>query len=142
MIDDVHYASSASGLTLKGYNVYRDGTRLNSEMLTTPSYTDTQVEPDTHCYHISAVYAEGESRTARIEASWSGISTTEATAASISTTKGSIIIRNAGNKRVCITTTDGKTVFRGTVKDEITVSADKGIYIINIGNIIGKVLVK
>ncbi len=142
MIDDVRYASSASGLTLKGYNVYRDGTRLNSEMLTTPSYTDTQVEPDTHCYHISAVYAEGESRTARIEASWSGISTTEATAASISTTKGSIIIHNAGNKRVCITTTDGKTVLRGTVKDEITVSADKGIYIVNIGNINGKVLVK
>ncbi len=46
---------------LLGFNVYRNGTRLNAELLTTVSYTDQDVEPGTYTYGVTAVYDLGES---------------------------------------------------------------------------------
>lgn len=54
--------------TPAGYNVYRDGTKVNSNLLTS---TDTVLndEPDgTHRYAIGAVYAQSELKSAEVEA--------------------------------------------------------------------------
>lgn len=47
--------------TLQGYNVYRDGVKLNSEMLTSTTYYDKNLQQGSYQYTVSAVYAEGES---------------------------------------------------------------------------------
>lgn len=64
-IDDVTYNAyngQTAGLTLLGYNVYRDGEKLNASPLTTPQYKDANVtENSEHTYTVTAVYAEGES---------------------------------------------------------------------------------
>lgn len=39
-----------------GYYVYRDGVRLNSEAVTTVSYTDHNLLPGTYTYQVSALY--------------------------------------------------------------------------------------
>lgn len=54
-IDDIAYSMKAR--EIKGYNVYRDGVKVNSELLATPSYT--LGEPGK--YAVTVVYAEGES---------------------------------------------------------------------------------
>lgn len=42
-----------------GYNVYRDGEKVNSDLVTETSYTDAVSEAGTHDYTITSVYSDG-----------------------------------------------------------------------------------
>ncbi len=44
-----------------GYNIYRDGNALNTEIFTENSFTDTLADAGTYSYTVTAVYDEGES---------------------------------------------------------------------------------
>jgi subtilisin family serine protease len=59
---------------LLGYNIFRDGTKLNSSTWTSTSYADQAVAPGTYDYSVSAVYDEGESAQAGpVEVTVSGV---------------------------------------------------------------------
>jgi len=64
-IDDFTYRAyngSTDGYTLVGYNVYRNGEKVNDEPIPTNAYTDTNLEfVDGLVYTVTAVYVEGES---------------------------------------------------------------------------------
>ncbi len=63
-IDDFKYESTATPLEVKfiGYNVYRDGSKLNTEPLTSASYLDTTAgDGESHTYTVRVVYDRGES---------------------------------------------------------------------------------
>lgn len=63
-IDDFKYESAATPLKVSfvGYNVYRDGVRINNEVLTTPSFRDTPgVDKKNATYTVRVVYNRGES---------------------------------------------------------------------------------
>ncbi len=63
-VDDVtynRYDGATDGASLLGYNVYRDGEKLNAEPVTANSYTDAVSDSKTHKYKVTAVYDEGES---------------------------------------------------------------------------------
>jgi len=47
--------------TLKGYNIYRDGTQINTAVITAMEYHDEDLENGTYIYKVSAVYEECES---------------------------------------------------------------------------------
>ena len=55
------YDGATDGASLLGYNVYRDGEKLNAEPVTANSYTDAVSDSKTHKYKVTAVYDEGES---------------------------------------------------------------------------------
>ncbi|MEE4256512.1 MAG: S8 family serine peptidase [Bacteroidales bacterium] len=46
---------------LLGYNIYRDGSKINSSVWTNTTYTDQSVPNGTYNYSVTAVYEEGES---------------------------------------------------------------------------------
>lgn len=48
-------------LNLQGYNVYRNGAKINSNVITATNYLDPDVAPGLHDYCATAVYDEGES---------------------------------------------------------------------------------
>lgn len=53
-----------------GYNVYRDGTKVNSEVLEdVTDYTLTGETDGTHTYKVGALYADGEKMSAEVQAS-------------------------------------------------------------------------
>jgi len=52
---------SATELELLGYNVYRDGSKINSEVVEVEEYTDTEVPIGSVEYYVTAVYTGGES---------------------------------------------------------------------------------
>ena len=86
LIDDVTFlpdSSAAQQLTLVGYNIYRDGVKVNSTPVQGNQFTDT-VGGGQYTYTVTAVYDKGESRfsnAAKAEVA-SGIETAEtATAA-------------------------------------------------------------
>ncbi|MBP3252788.1 MAG: choice-of-anchor J domain-containing protein, partial [Prevotella sp.] len=63
-LDDITFApdtlAAQNGLMLFGYNIYKNGERLNTALVPTPSFTDALARPgDT--YKVTAVYNEGES---------------------------------------------------------------------------------
>ena len=56
------YNGAKEQLDLIGYNVYRDGVRLNDTPLTSAGYTDDGVaDGSNHTYAVTAVYKQGES---------------------------------------------------------------------------------
>lgn len=64
-IDDFGYDSydgATPGYTLRGYNVYRDGVKVNEMLVSENRFVDrTGNEGGAHRYKVTAVYAEGES---------------------------------------------------------------------------------
>lgn len=46
---------------IKGYNIFRDGNKLNNELITETTFADANVAIGAHNYTVSAVYDEGES---------------------------------------------------------------------------------
>ncbi len=47
--------------TLLGYNIYRDGVKINSTTITNLVYSDNDLDPNTYSYVVKATYSEGES---------------------------------------------------------------------------------
>lgn len=63
-VDDIKYRKAGTGLKLLGYNVYRDGLRLNASPITATKYTDNRSVDTDVAYSVKAVYNTGESRAA------------------------------------------------------------------------------
>lgn len=68
MIDDVTFEKIdvPADLALVGYNVYRDGEKLNAEPVAEPGYVDTNVAEGSHTYVVTVVYDKGESKASNI----------------------------------------------------------------------------
>lgn len=64
MVDDVTFtpADNAANLTLTGYNVYRNGVKLNDAPVTSTSYADREATDKNAVYNVTAIYTgRGES---------------------------------------------------------------------------------
>lgn len=62
MIDNVRYTPARTEpLTFLGYNVYRDGEKINDQPVTEPSFTQKGQPLGQHDYAVTALYNEGES---------------------------------------------------------------------------------
>ncbi len=65
MVDDITYSpynGEEPSQTLIGYNIYRNGEKLNADPVTEVTYTDSDVEKEQNVtYNVTAVYEEGES---------------------------------------------------------------------------------
>ena len=64
MVDDVNFtpAGNAASLELAGYNIYRDGVKLNETPVTTTAYTDNAATDKGAVYNVTAIYSgRGES---------------------------------------------------------------------------------
>ncbi len=53
--------ATSRSIEILGYNIYRDGEQLNTELVNSATYLDTGLEAGTYMYGVTAVYAEGES---------------------------------------------------------------------------------
>ena len=63
LIDDINYlpaSSAALQLSLVGYNIYRDGIKVNATPVPTTQFTDEV--GGAHTYNVTAVYDKGEAR--------------------------------------------------------------------------------
>lgn len=101
LIDDITFlpdSSAAQQLTLVGYNIYRDGVKVNSTPVQGNQFTDT-VGGGQYTYTVTAVYDKGESRfsnAAKAEVA-SGIETAEtATAADVNAPRYDLSGRRVG----------------------------------------------
>ncbi len=59
LLDDISIETQT--FTLLGYNVYRNGEKINAQLVTEPAYTDIEPGYNTYTYNVTAVYEGGES---------------------------------------------------------------------------------
>lgn len=67
MLDNITYTAKGTPMAydLKGYNVYRNGVKVNDTLVTEPSFTSTR-ELEGDDYFVTAVYDRGESTASNI----------------------------------------------------------------------------
>lgn len=145
-IDDVEYIPAEDvELTLEGYNVYRNGTRINDKLLTAKEYNDNLVcNVDTR-YAVSAVYKDaGESRAS--EAILLNVGTEsiiETRDVDIRSGRQFISICGGAGLRGKIADTAGRILYDLTLTGNDTVNVAEGIYIVKVEGKPGmKVIVK
>jgi len=140
MVDDVTYttAGSTADLSLLGYNVYRDGVKLNTAAVEDVTYLDLEGQAQ-QTYQVTAIYdVNGESAGSNV-AGLSGI-TDITDGLDITTEKGLILVNGADEKLVTVTALDGKLLY--SAKGNAKVSVAPGVYVVKADKTVAKVLVK
>lgn len=145
-IDDVSFIPQGeSSLVLEGYNVYRDGQRVNSTLVTQPTFTEDVMLMGSVSYAVTAVYAgeAGESRlTPPLVLSPAGID--QIVAASqmvVGVRPGAAVVVNATGLRVIVSDIAGHVVAACTADAVTEIPLASGFYVLNIGETAFKVFV-
>lgn len=150
LIDDIKFVEADSKpeeLQLNGYNVYRDGKKVNKSLISGESFTDKSLrESAKYGYVVTAVYDKGESlasNLAEVEVTV-GINDIDATDVNVNVNVEyrSIVITGAAGKTIDVYTTDGALVAQRTATDTERISLSRGMYIVKVAGVTYKVLVK
>lgn len=143
LVDDITYtAYTAEDLVVSGYNIYRNGERLNSTPIAATSYTDSNVPADAE-YQVSVVYTIGESALSNIVCLQvpDGIAAVDALQNDILTGHGAIVLKNATGEPVIICNIAGAVVYKGC-DNNVNLHVPAGIYLIKCAGNTVKVTVK
>lgn len=143
MLDDITYNAGGGDIKLLGYNVYRDGKKINDALVAEPTYVDKTAEKGTHKYYVTSVYDLGESDLSNM-ASVDASSVDElAYGLDIRTSNLAIIINGADGNNVAVTTVDGKVIENTIANGTLTVGVPTvGVYVVIVDNKPYKVIVK
>ncbi len=150
MVDDVTYTPAAAftgEISLKGYDVYRDGVKLNDAPVEKTDYADANVvEGTTYDYVVVALFEEGAGRvsntaTIKFEKEQSGLDELGA-AKAIATAKNTIIVRGFAGEKVVVSSADGKVIANGEASEISSISVPAGVYVVTAGDKSVKVVVK
>lgn len=143
-VDDVTYAPAGAepiDLTLVGYNIYKNGVKLNEAPVTETSYVDAEGSAD-DLYQISVVYEQGETAaTAAVKAETALIGKVEAGKANVKVEARSIIV-TAAEGNVNVYTADGKMVYNAAGEGRNVINVAPGVYVVKTGKLVEKVIVK
>jgi cleaved adhesin domain protein len=147
VIDDVTFSTrydDPARLTLSGFNVFRNGEKINNELVEDFEYLDSDPMPAIGArYVITAVYEEGESRGSNaVEIDFTAVDEIEGNTVTINAVLGNIIIKGADGAHVTVVSYDGKVIFSGIGDAETNVSVTSGIYIVRAGSKTAKLIVR
>ncbi len=137
LVDDVTYipGTSATGAQFLGYDLYRNGSKVNAQPMNTTDFTDTElVDGNSYEYVVVAVYDKGisaPSNVASLVYSYSSVGSLHGGTA-VTVRDGDIIVSGAEGLRVLVAAADGKIVFNGTGSDNTVIPAASGIYVVNV----------
>ncbi len=135
-IDDITYDWGGGPLTLKGYNVYREGVRQNAEPLQSPVFAVNDDE-ETHAWHVTALYDRGESvpsNTVYLKLS----EVDDMSASDINVYADGRVIVIEGAKGEVIRVADASGISMRTIDDRSGRTsvrvASSGVYMVTVGN--------
>ena len=145
MVDDVTYipAGSKVELTLVGYDIYRDGVKLNTEVVAETTYTDANAEAGVaYTYNVVVIYTTGASApsegltltTSALDSLFAGINITAG--------NGEVVITGAEGLAMQVVAVDGKVIFSGVAEEKTSVAATTGVYVVKAGDKVAKVAVR
>ena len=146
MVDDVNFtpASTGADLEVSGYNVYRDGVRINTETVTGTKFADTLTGTGTPEYTVTTLYAN------RGESSFSNVATPElmgiddAALASVRifAAPGCINVTGAYDTDIAVYSIDGRLISLTAATGHDCIAATTGTYIVKVGQKVAKISVR
>lgn len=144
MLDDFNFAdkNAERGVPVSGYNVYRDGAKLNREPVRTTAYTDA--DRNSGVYVVTALYDRlGESRGSnKAEVNVTGLTDVSSTVL-VRAAAGLIEISGAEGMPVAVYSLDGMTLFATDAAPvRLTLSVAEGVYLVKAGDCVAKVAVR
>ena len=149
MVDDVTFipAGKPAEFTINGYNIYRDGIKLNEIPLEENEFIDEDHGTGTHTYNVTTLYAAGESLFSNdcipVQTGIGTIGIDNTNAVSVTASQGTINVTAPAGTPIEVYTVPG--VLTTAVKSTggtIAISSFPGIYIVNAGATVSKVTVK
>lgn len=145
-VDDITYAPYREAVVkVDGYNIYRDGVRINDLAVELTSYIDSPADaPRRFCYAVSALYDQTESRASvpvEIDVE-SGLGTIATEGAIITSGEGYISISGIKNKYIEIVDLSGRCMHRARVDDITRIEIAPGVYLVRVNQQVIKVLVR
>lgn len=143
-LDDVSYevASLTSNLSLVGYDVYRDGVKVNTEAVGETEYLDATATDGAHVYNVVVNYNKGISPVSNsCEVQVNGLNEVAA-GVSVKAVDGAIVITGAEGEEVAVSAVNGMAVYAGVAEATTTVAVSNGVYLVKVGTVVVKVIVK
>lgn len=123
-----------------GFNIYRDGIKINDTPVTGTTFTDTSTVSGSHTYCVTAVYANDESEASNLVAITLGAGMVLSDI-HIHTEPGNIVITGAEDKYVSVTEINGRVLYTGKPGNILKVPASTGVHIVRVATNSYKVMV-
>lgn len=142
-IDDFTYNAhdgSADPATFLGYNIYRDGKKLNEELVAENRFTDSNAADDNHVYKVTAVYEEGESDYSNEAVVKQGnVGSALADVVCITAKAKMLTVRCGTPEHVAVYTIDGRGIYSGVATEVSIELPASGVYLVKVRDIVRKV---
>ena len=137
------YDGSSDGLVFKGYNIYRDGEKINADLLTSNSYIDPSISAGSqHTYRVTAVYAEGESDYSnKADILVTGINTVKNGGAKITVSHNHLSVNVAYPSDITVYDLGGSLIYQAAATTSAEVALKSGTYIVKVGHKNHKILI-
>ncbi|MGN0232104.1 MAG: DUF6383 domain-containing protein [Muribaculaceae bacterium] len=149
MVDDIAFEAAGAmpaDAAIVGYNVFRNGVKVNQQPVAQTAYADAVPQTGTYNYCVSTVYSCGESKAcAPIEIVVDDISAADAVAAgriTIVAGKGTIEVRGAQGRQLTVANAAGALCHSAIAADHSRISLPAGIYLVEVGGKVAKVIVR
>lgn len=134
MVDDISYVPVAASLKVLGYNVFRNGEKINDALVEDTEFTDSTMPEGESAYRVAVVYDKGTSNASRgLKLEKTGIGQTVNDGCTIEARDGVVSIDAAQPTAVSIYGIDGKTVVNTTVNGHVSFNLPGGFYLIRAG---------
>ncbi len=148
LVDDISYTSGLYALKVSGYNIFRNGLKLNSDLLTETTYIDHDLPDGKYGYQVSVLYNRGESKASfpiYVGHHTGGLEDLKADSDSgvkfiVDGNKLTISTLNPGE--VVIYSIDGKTIHSGILQDTHTYYLPAGVYMVTINGMNKKIIIQ
>lgn len=142
MVDDITYTPSDGSLPeVVGYNIYRNGEKINETPVTTPSYSE-KLPSGTTNYAVSVVYKHGESGISNIVELVSGIDGINAYGSNVYAGPRCIVVDTDSKSNVKVFAFDGKILWDGYIDGKDFIDVDSGIYLVVVDGLSYKIVVE
>ena len=144
MVDDVTYipVGSPAAFSINGYNVYRDGIKINDMPVEENEFKDTDCGDGNHSYNVTVLYSAGESMFSNdFNPTESSIDTPAETSFTVSTRPGALVISNA-LAPVSIYTPSGHLEKLQRITGSTRIDLQAGVYFVRIDGKTYKVVIR
>lgn len=143
-IDDISYLSSTEVISLKGYNVYRNGDKLNEELITDRTWSEAHIAPASYTYHVEAIYDKGVAPLSEpYEVTvLDGIQSVDASAVAVKAGQGVIFISGAAGLDITVSNAQGLALHQAQGTGDDAVSVRPGVYVVKVADKAFKVAVR
>lgn len=143
LIDDITYTPAPTEVgKVLGYDVYRDGEKLNETPVAATSYDDANASDGNHEYEVFAVMPRGVSEGAKVSVATSSLSATLSGGASVGVESGAIVVDAPEAVAVQIADLSGRTIYFNPAAAHAEVAVPAGVYLVAVGTDVVKVIVK